>query len=357
MPRICAIVSSVAAKIAAHVEVGTKVYTIFKGRIKLLWNVLADKDNLPKPFFKKHWGTAADQEIIASRIFSRINEFPLGRMENGVDVGMEAIEGLFSILKHSDDKQIKRAILAIFDQNWIGDAQDVVKLLRLMKQADEALPSTSLQKGLRTLLISTKDARSVQGTWYQLAFMKKHGFANVEALEVARKGQKRGVDVVLKHPANPRFFELKSGSTHNISEARFDQMLAHMTSPPVSTTSGGWRRYRLVINSTDPDIIPQNGGRVLKLLLRHNGAPKPGNPDIMKKLLRNLKRHLKKENPNLDFNDFLRRNKNYFNRTDVPDVPDKDLIVKARKYIGERLFKNDHIPEVNVNVPPRPGTI
>ncbi|MCA9826932.1 MAG: hypothetical protein KC444_00825 [Nitrosopumilus sp.] len=342
MVQICSSVPSAITKIISGIG-GGNMETIMN--LVSVWKKIAHRD-LPNPFYSREWASSRNQAVIAGRILSRINDFPFGRIENGIDIGIEAVEGIFRLLKFTDQTQFKRTMLAIFDQNWIS-ADNTYKLLQLIKQADNELSSSHLQEGLKTLFVSMIDSRSLKGGWYQLDFMKKIGFDQIQDLEVRVTSGRRGVDIISKsiHP-EAKFFELKSGEAFSVGEITYKQMIRHMTQPPVSDVHHGWRRFRVVINTPDDELIERNGGRFLKILWEKKSSTLSVDepPQIMNNLLENLKEHLRQYDPDLNFREFMDENKNYLNLETIPDVDNIELIIKARKFIGDRLFHKEHIP-------------
>lgn len=324
---------------------------------KALWDLMADNDIRSGTALSEIWPDRDSHAVIANRILSRIREFPFHRYsDDGVNIGWEAMEGLVVLLKYIElpggtgnmlqpikPKRLKRLILALFNKHWMGESTEkLVKVLRLIRKADTEL-SSEAKAGLRILLKNTQTRNSLFGTWFQLKYMDEIGFRNILGVEVPRPSSSRGIDIIT---TDGRFFELKSGS----SGFDANQMVSQLSEPPVLETPAGWRRYKHVTNVSDENLIASvdesNAGLFFKELW-HKLQSDASHP--MHEFLDELKTHLAKDFPNLNWDDMTDRH-NWHS----PTVNSKyaSELIEIRKYVAEQFFDSVSIPDIEVpNVP------
>jgi hypothetical protein len=294
------------------------------------------------------WHSAEGLQRVANRIMERIARFP-----KDID-GDEAIRGIQSLVKHSSDQNLKSNVFTVFTTLFLRDHDQRIKLLQLIKEADDIfgdLPDSKFH-----VIINAMNGRiGLQGNWYQLLFSRKKGFDKVAGFEVTSGTRERGIDVVLKielvDANDPIFFELKAGPTHYIGDDGAAQMFYHVENPPIATTPNGWRRYRMVINTEDINVLLDNGGKFLDELTtttRYRNPP-------WNTLMQELDQSLTGKPPGFNFEEWVTQ-KNFANPGQNLDDPHPDLVRQAREFIQQRFFQKEFFEEIDfAPVPPIPG--
>lgn len=178
------------------------------------------------------------------RIMIKIANLPPG------DEALEGLQRLLRLIRAVNDRNLGKNFISIFEV--IPDPNDLDTFLKLFKEAYDAIgvnpQDLTSAKGLDVLTNALSGLNNVQGTWYQLQFVKRRGWAKLNRFEEIAGGP-RGLDVILDvAPPEPKYFELKSGTTGISAE----QGIAHLTRPPVQN-GNEWTRFRFVVNKGGDD--------------------------------------------------------------------------------------------------------